>query len=186
MKELTYPFDVYYLLNNRTIILNELLTKSNLLPKRVAILSTSNTSLIKEFLEIFLLNNGISPSFYESNDFYDDVMYENKDLISFDPDIVYICTSNKSISEYPNINTFNVGEMLNKEYKRFESVWKKLEELFGCVIIQNNFDFPLYRLYGNKDAVDIHGRINYLSRLNQKFYGYVNSNNNIYICVCQN
>lgn len=85
--------------------------------------------------------------------------------------------------EYPTILTDNkvVEEMLENEYKKYESIWNKLFTKFNAVIIQNNFEYPYYRLLGNKDASDIHGRVNFITRLNQKFYDYANHNKNFYI-----
>lgn len=41
---------------------------------------------------------------------------------------------------------------------------------------------PLYRLMGNKEASDIHGKINFISRLNDEFYTYAREHDNFYIC----
>jgi FkbH-like protein len=48
-------------------------------------------------------------------------------------------------------------------------MWEKLSGGYSCPIIQNNFEYPFYRLMGNKDATDIHGRVNFVTRLNLKF-----------------
>ena len=90
MKELQYPFDVEYLIKNKKKIKKVLLEKEGLLEKRVAILGGSTTSEIKNMLEIFLLNYGIKPSFYESeyNKYYEDAMFGNKELDEFNPDIM--------------------------------------------------------------------------------------------------
>ncbi len=41
---------------------------------------------------------------------------------------------------------------------------------------------PFYRLLGNKDASDIHGKINFLTRLNMEFYDYAERHDDFYIC----
>ncbi|MCD8209127.1 MAG: HAD-IIIC family phosphatase, partial [Bacteroidales bacterium] len=53
--------------------------------------------------------------------------------------------------------------------------------VYHCPIIQNNFEYPFYRLLGNRDASDIHGATNYITRLNQKFYEYAQSHEKFYI-----
>lgn len=45
-------------------------------------------------------------------------------------------------------------------------MWQALEAEIPLPVIQNNFDRPNYRLMGNRDIWDPHGRSNYLSRLN--------------------
>ncbi len=185
MKELEYPFDVSYLISNKKKIKKELLAKPGLLPKNIAILGGSTTSEIKNMLEIFLLNHGIKPTFYESeyNKFYEDAVFGNEELDNFNPDIIYIHTTNRNIMEYPTMyNDENViNEKLNSEYEKFRIIWDKLFSKFNSTIIQNNFEYPYYRLLGNKDASDIHGKINFITRLNQKFYEYASSTKNFFI-----
>ena len=185
MKELEYPFDVEYLIKNKKKIKRELLTKSGLIDKNIAILGGSTTSEIKNMLEIFLLNYGIKPNFYESeyNKFYEDAMFGNEELDNFHPDIIYIHTTNRNIIEYPTMynDKKTINDMLENEYKKFENIWTKLFEKFNSTIIQNNFEYPYYRLLGNKDAVDIHGKTNFITRLNQKFYDYANKTKNFFI-----
>ncbi len=185
MKELEYPFDANNLLKNKKKIKRQLLEKPGLIEKNIAILGGSTTSEIKNMLEIFLLNYGIKPTFYESeyNKYYEDAMFGNEELDSFKPDIIYIHTTNRNIINYPSMydDENTIMEMLNAEYEKFKKMWDKLFEKFDCTIIQNNFEYPYYRLLGNKDASDIHGKINFITRLNQKFYDYANSTKNFFI-----
>lgn len=186
MKELEYPFDVKYLIKNKRLIKRNLLLKSNLVEKNIAILGGSTTNEIKNMLEIFLLNYGIKPNFYESeyNKFYEDAIFDNKKLNDFNPDIIYIYTTNRNIMNYPSINDEEeiINNMLHDEYCRFEKIWNNLFDKYNAIVIQNNFEYPYYRLLGNKDASDIHGKVNFITRLNQKFYDYSNKTNNFFIC----
>ena len=185
MIELQYPFDVEYLIKNKKKIKKELLLNKNLIEKNIAILGGSTTSEIKNMLEIFLLNQGIKPNFYESeyNKFYEDAVFGNEELDSFNPDIIYIHTTNRNIINYPTIYDDEelINEKLDSEYKKFEKVWNSLFEKFNAIIIQNNFEYLYYRLLGNKDVTDIHGYTNFINRLNQKFYEYANEKNNFFI-----
>ncbi len=185
MKELEYPFNVEELMKHKKKIKKELLLKENLLDKNIAILGGSTTSEIKNMLEIFLLNYGIKPKFYESeyNQFYEDAMFGNEEFDNFQPDIIYIHTTNRNIMNYPTLydDEKTIDKMLESEYKKFEKIWDQLFQKFNATIIQNNFEYPYYRLLGNKDASDRHGKINYITRLNQKFYDYANNHNNFFI-----
>ena len=184
LKELIYPFDPNYILENKRKLKKQLLSESNsFVEKNIAILGGYTTSAIKQIMELFLLNNGIKPSFYESeyNKFYEDAMFDNKELKEFKPDIIYVCTSNRNITKYPGMND-DVDGLLNDEYQQFEGIWKSLKEKYNCPIIQNNFELPYYRLMGNKDASDIHGKVNFITRLNMMFYDYARKNENFYIC----
>ena len=185
MKELEYPFDVDYLIRNKKKIKKKLLEKSNLLKINIAILGGSTTSEVKNMLEIFLLNYDIYPNFYESeyNKYYEDAIFGNEELDNFNPDIIYIHTTNRNIIEYPTMydDSETIENKLNSEYNKFQKIWDKLFSKFNCTIIQNNFEYPYYRLLGNKDASDIHGKINFITRLNQKFYDYANKTKKFYI-----
>lgn len=187
VKVLEYPFDCAYLLQNKRKIKKELLAESgSFIEKKIAILGGSTTSAIKQMMELFLLNNGIKPSFYESeyNKFYEDAMFDNEELKSFNPDIIYLHTTNRNIRNYPSIdmNKEEVNELLNSEYTFFENIWKSLKDKYSCPIIQNNFEKPYYRLMGNKDFSDIHGKVNFVNRLNSLFAEYAQNNENFYIC----
>ncbi len=185
LKELEYPFDVNYLIKNKKKIKKELLNNQGLIEKKIAILGGSTTSEIKNMLEIFLLNYGIKPSFYESeyNKFYEDAVFGNEELDNFNPDIIYIHTTNRNIINYPTMcdDEKQVQEKLESEFSKFKTVWEKLFSKFNATIIQNNFEYPYYRLLGNKDAVDIHGKTNFITKLNQKFYDYANEAKNFFI-----
>ena len=184
LKELIYPFDPNYILENKRKLKKQLLEDSNsFVEKKIAILGGSTTSAIRQMMELFLLNNGIKPSFYESeyNKFYEDAMFDNEELKSFAPDIIYICTTNRNITKYPDLNS-DVDALLNNEYEKFNGIWKSLKEKYNCPVIQNNFELPYYRLMGNKEASDIHGKVNFISRLNMLFYEYAQNNENFYIC----
>ena len=184
MKELLYPFDPNYVLENKRKIKKLLLEESNsFIEKNIAILGGYTTATVKQIMELFLLNNGIKPSFYESeyNKFYEDAMFDNPELKEFNPDIIYVCTSNRNITRYPELNE-NVDTLFNNEYQKFEGIWKSLKEKNNCPIIQNNFELPYYRLMGNKEASDAHGKVNFVTRLNLKFAEYAQKNENFYIC----
>ncbi len=185
IKELQYPFDSEYLIKNKRKIKKELLLKPGLINKNIAILGGSTTSEVKNMLEIFLLNYGIKPNFYESeyNKYYEDALFGNEELDEFKPDIIYIHTSNRNILNYPNIkdNEKEIEELLNNEYLRYEKIWEKLDNKFKAVIIQNNFEYPFYRLLGNKDVYDYHGHTNFINRLNEKFYEYARCHSNFFI-----
>lgn len=188
MKELQYPFDAEYILKKKKSIRKQLLGNfpDIRIKKRIAILGGMTTHDIKLILELFLLNYGIEPEFYESeyNQYYEDAMFPNPELESFRPDLFYICTSIRNISCFPEMSDSREAaeEKLDAVCGKFESMWSHLEEIYHCPIIQNNFEYPFFRLMGNKDASDIHGRVNFVTRLNCRFYDYAQSHEKFYIC----
>ena len=186
MKELEYPFDCDYILRKKKSIKRTLLENScGFIEKNIAILGGSTTDEIKNMLELFLLNNGIKPQFYESeyNQFWQDAMFENKELEQFKPDIIFIHTTNRNITNYPEIGNsiVEVEELLDKEFKKYKNMWMSLWQKYNCPIIQNNFEYPFYRILGNKDATANYGKVNFITKLNLKFAEYAESTANFYI-----
>ena len=187
MKTLSYPFDSSYILKKKRSIKKELLASgTGRIKKKIAVLGGSTTNEIVNILELFLLDQGIEPEFYQSEyaQFWQDAVFGNEELSSFAPDIVYVHTTSRNLSLYEfnmSASEEQINEMLENQYRHFEEVWTNLKEKFGCPVIQNNFELPFYRILGNKDATDIHGKISFIRRLNEKFAEYARQNENFYI-----
>ena len=187
MKELEYPFDAGWILSNRRKIRKELLASgTSFVEKRIAVLGGSTTSAIVQVLDLFLLNQGIKADFYESEygKYYEDACFGNDKLESFRPDLIYIHTTNRNVTAYPALSDpeQEIQALLDAEMQKFTGIWENLSKRYGCPVIQNNFELPLYRLLGNRDASDLHGRTSFLSRLNEAFYAYARTHRNFYIC----
>ena len=187
MKELEYPFDGKYIIGKKIKLRKQLISDgTSRMQKKIAILGGSTTNDIKLCMELFLLNYGIDPVFYESeyNQYYQDAMFPPDKLMEFHPDIIYVYTTNRNIASYPMLtyDKSTVMRMVENEFKKFEEIWENLSFTFHCPIIQNNFEMPVYRLMGNKDVSDFHGRRNFLQRLNDKFYEYAQEHEEMYIC----
>lgn len=186
IKELEYPFDAEYILKKKKSIKKTLLNEpTKRIKKKIAILGGSTTNDVKLMLELFLLNYGIEPEFYESeyNQYYEDAMFPNKELDNFEPDIIYIHTSNRNISAFPQFadSAEEIEIILDNEMARYKSMWDRLETKYHSPIIQNNFELPAYRLLGNRDAYDLHGKVYFISRLNMEFSRYAQTHDSFYI-----
>lgn len=186
MKELEYPFDSEYVLKKSKKIKRQLLEEGgNFLSKKIAVLGGSTTHDIIRVLEVFLLNQGIRPVFYESEyaQYWQDAMFDNPELVNFAPDMIYIHTSNRNITGYPGVTdqAEQIDALLEEQFEHFSVMWDKLAGQYHCPIIQNNFEYPFYRILGNQEAVYIQGRISFINRLNEKFYQYAREHNNFFI-----
>ncbi|MGN0656367.1 MAG: HAD-IIIC family phosphatase [Ruminiclostridium sp.] len=186
MKVFEYPFDSAYILKKQRSLKKELLSdKSSRIKKKIAILTGSTADAVKDILELFLLNYGIEPEFYlsEYGQYYEEGLFPSETLTAFKPDIVYIHTTCRNITEFPEIGDSEqqVTDRLSAQFGHFKEVWESLREKFGCTIIQNNFELPPFRLLGNSDCSDIHGRVNFVNRLNLLFADYARENQNLCI-----
>lgn len=186
MKELEYPFNAEEILKKRKSFKKALEAENkDRIIKKIAVLGGSTTHDIVNILDLFLLNYGIKAEFYESEygKYWEDVIFNNPELVSFNPDIIIIHTSNRNIITYPCVKDTEstINTLLDTEFNKYEKMWKKIEEEYHCPIIQNNFELLFYRLLGNKDISDIHGRNYFINQLNNKFYEYAQKHQNFYI-----
>lgn len=183
---LDYPLDADWLLRKKKSIKRELLNRDiKWVDKRIAILGGSTTNDIQDFLEIFLLREGIRPSFYASeyNKYWEDAMFGNPELEAFTPDVIFIHTTSRNITQWPAIamEPEQIDTLLTKQFEHFRVMWNRLADTYACPIVQNNFDRPFYRLLGNKDIADCHGWSNFVYRLNGLLYDYANAHENFFV-----
>ena len=187
MKELQYPFDGAYILKNKKKLRRELLEDgSSRVRKNIAVLGGSTTSDIVKCLELFLLDSGIEPSFYESEyaRYWQDAVFDNERLSAFSPDLIFIHTSGRNIDAPPaemSDSPEKINAMLESELERYRTMWESLKNRYACPIIQNNFELPYFRLLGNRDISDIHGRSRFTARLNDAFADYAAEHPGFYI-----
>lgn len=192
MRELEYPFDAGYLLKKSKRIKRTLLeqtaadgTPVTFLKKRIAVLGGSTTHDIIRMLELFLLNYGIEPEFYESEyaQYWQDAMFDNEELVQFHPDLIYIHTTGRNITFFPDMEDSLQGieDKLEAQMNHFRAMWEKLENTYHCPVIQNNFEFPFYRILGNRDSYDPHGKTAFIQRLNMEFARYAAQQEHFYI-----
>ena len=192
MRELEYPFDAGYLLKKSKRIKRALLeqtaadgTPVTFLKKRIAVLGGSTTHDIIRMLELFLLNYGIEPEFYESEyaQYWQDAMFDNEELVQFHPDLIYIHTTGRNITFFPDMEDSLQGieDKLEAQMSHFRVMWEKLENTYHCPVIQNNFEFPFYRILGNRDSYDPHGKTAFIQRLNMEFARYAAQQEHFYI-----
>lgn len=186
MKELAYPFDNAYIMKKKRSIKRNLLNDgSNRIEKKIAVLGGSTTNDVISCMELFLLDNGIKPVFYQSEygQYWQDAIFGNEELDEFSPDVIYIHTTIRNIQPEisPKMTLEEIENAFENEKQRFKIMWSALERKFHCTIIQNNFEMPFFRLMGNREASDVHGVVNFVTRLNMAFYEYAQKHNDFYI-----
>ena len=186
MNLLTYPFDVAMLRKKQKAIRRELLEQDVvLLEKRIAILGGSTTNMFRDFLELFLLDAGVKPIFYESEyaQYYEEAVFPNDDLSAFAPDIIFVFTTSVNLKEQPSVfETKEEAEArINREYARYQSIWDGLAARYHAVIIQNNFEMPAYLPLGSLDAVLWSGWRNTIESLNAQIAAYALTHAGMYV-----
>ena len=185
MNRLTYPFDATMLRKKQKSIRRELLGQDvSFLEKRIAILGGSTTNLFRDFLELFLLDAGIAPVFYESGyaQYYEEAVFPNEALLGFSPDIIFVFTTSLNLKEMPA--PFEKKEeaeaRIEREYVRYHNIWEGLGR-YRAVIIQNNFEMPAFLPLGSSDAVLWGGWRHTIESLNARLAQYAVEHANVCI-----
>jgi len=187
MRELNFPFDGKDIIRRRLALRKQLLADGCVrVKKRIAVLGGSTTNHIVSALELFLLNFGIEPEFYlsEYNKFYEDAVFGNPELDSFDPDVIYIHTTSRNLTmlpESPAETAETVEQKLNDQFAYFKQVWDSLKQHFSCPVIQNNFELPLFRRTGSYDGWSTAGHAAFIQRMNVMLSDYARSTRGLYI-----
>jgi len=184
--ELMQPLDTDYIMKKKKRIKRNILESVKMnVSLRIALLGGSTTAEIKNVLELFLLDKGIKPEFYESeyNKWYEDIIFDNPDLDYFKPQIVLIHTSFVNLIDLPTVtdDKVSVEALLENTFAKYVSCWEKLYQKFGCTIIQNNFEQPFHRNLGNLDCTSINGITPYVNSLNAKFALYAYEHESFYV-----
>ncbi len=182
---LAYPFDPQVVLKRRKSIRRELLAEpGERLQKRIAVLGGSTTHDIVATLELFLLDAGIQPVFYESEFglYYEEGLF-GEELERFAPELIFVHTSRRNLTELPAATDSDaeVEAKLERAYGHFETLWEGLRERFHVPVIQNNFELPFYRTLGNRDAWDPRGQTHFVERLNGKLAAYAAAHSDFYL-----
>lgn len=182
----SYPFDAGLLLKKQKSLRKAMKSDgSDRVPVKIAILGGSTADAVRDQLELFLLHYGLEPSFYlsEYGQFWQDAMFPPAALTEFSPDLVYIHTTNRNIRRFPALSDppEEVEALIDGEFAFYREMWESIREKLGCTILQNNFELPPFRLLGNADASDPHGRVRVIGELNRRFAEYAASQKNFYL-----
>ena len=184
MDPFAYPLDTATILQKKRSLKRTLLEQPGLIEKKVALLSGSTIGEIKNILELFLLRQGIKPVFYEGGYglFFENLVFDDGSLAAFAPDLIYIHTSVRNLKLWPNPGDGpeQVQQKLSAEYSRFEQAIRAALG-FGCPVICNNFDLPVYRVMGNREGSALEGRVHFVRQLNQQLASLVQASSNLYL-----
>lgn len=184
MQALEYPLDASAILQRKRRIRRELLQQDGLIDKKIAIVGGSTVGEVKNILELFLLDAGIRPTFWEGGYglYYENLVYDDGTLRSFGPDFIYIHTTGRNLCGLPEPadSPAAAEEKFAAEAARWQALWQAALA-FGCPVIQNNFEDPDVRLMGNLDGTDVRGRVRFGRRMNEQLAAFAQSHKGLYV-----
>jgi FkbH-like protein len=147
--------------------------RERLKPFRLAVLGGSTTNEVIDLLELWLLEAGFLPTIYQSEygRYHVEAVHDTQALEAFKPELIYIHTSVLNIEQFAPMQATEpeFAEYVHAELARFQQIWKSLEERLGCLVIQNNFEFPQNAILGNLDVSMTGGHTRFVSELNHEF-----------------
>lgn len=184
LQALEYPFDGEALLRKKRALRRELAAQPGLVEKKVAIVSGTTVGEVKNMLELFLLNSGIRPTFWEGpyGLYYESIAFDDGSLAAFAPDVIYIHTSVHNLQNLPvpADSAAAAEEKFAAEAARWQGLWQAAAR-FGCPVVQNNFELPDVRVLGNFDAVAAAGRVRFVRRMNALVADWAAQHANFYV-----
>jgi FkbH-like protein len=170
---LQQPLDGLAVLRKKRSLRRGLLEQtSDRRPLRVAILAGSTTGELRDMLELFLLDAGIEPTFYETDydRVFEEAMFDQARLDEFRPELIYVHTTYRNLKTIPAADAESAAfsTALDAETDRYAELWECMRVRYGCPVVQNNFEMPPLRRLGNLDAFDAHGESNFILELNRR------------------
>jgi FkbH-like protein len=174
MNAMEYPIEAEKIIRAKRSLLKQLRAKEGLPEKRIALLSGTTIGDIKSYLEIFLLDAGIRPVFFEGDygRYYEEIVFDDGKLRAFAPDVIFINTSIHNV-ELPHAadDEETADRMLDDAFEKLNELWSAASE-YKCAVIQNNFEYPRVRVMGNYDGTTPSGRVRFIRRLNERMADY--------------
>ncbi|MBP5231274.1 MAG: HAD-IIIC family phosphatase, partial [Clostridia bacterium] len=116
--------------------------------------------------------------------YWNDGMFPPEELASFRPDVIYVHTSFRNLTPFlpsPSMTPEECVSKCDEAYRHFSVLWEKLAEDYHCPVIQNNFEYPGYRLMGNRDGWDRRGVLRFVRELNERFAEYAEHAKSFYL-----
>jgi FkbH-like protein len=120
---------------------------------RIAILSNQTVVQFSQFLELFLFSAGIGSRCYvpDFGVLQQEIFDPGSGLHDFSPNILFLASSWRDLVHLPQAgdDKQKVNELVEAELSYWRLLWQTAQQRFGGQIIQNNFDSPPWRHFGN-------------------------------------
>lgn len=123
---------------------------------RVAVLGSTTTTQVASFLDLFLFAHNVDVEIYEApyGLLRQEILDPSSDLYRFKPDFIFLGVTRRDLGAMPMLSDSADAADAAAEAAagEWEKLWRVAHERLGCQIIQNNFDAPPWRVFGNLEA----------------------------------
>jgi len=139
---------------------------------RIAVLGSVTTTQLAAFLDLFLFAQNIDAEIYEApyGLLRQEILDPSSDFYAFKPDFVFLATTRRDLGAMPVVSDTpdEVQNAVDAAVGDWQSLWQMAHDRLGCQIIQNNFDAPPWRVFGNLEASQSGAPGNFIDRVNRE------------------
>jgi FkbH-like protein len=139
---------------------------------RIAILGSTTTTQVAAFIDLFLFALNIDAEVYEApyGLLRQEILDPSSDLYAFKPDFVFLATTRRDLGALPAASDTpeQVQLAVDTAVGEWQALWQTAHDRLGCQIIQNNFDAPPWRVFGNLEATQPGAPGNFVGRVNRE------------------
>jgi FkbH-like protein len=120
---------------------------------RVAVLGNTTTTQLTSLLDVFLFAHGVDAEIYEApyGLMRQEILDPGSELYRFRPQFVFLASTRRDLGPPPGASapTEDTEKAVESAISEWETFWQTAHDRLGCQIIQNNFDAPPWRVFGN-------------------------------------
>jgi len=137
---------------------------------RLAVLGSFTSEPLTQLIELFLFAGGARPEVWEADYgvFRQEILDPDSELYRFRPRVVFLATSWRDLGHLPVPTDTReaVQSLAEQEFAEWSGLWQTAHDRLGCQIIQNGFDPPPWRAFGNHELRHPAGLARYIARIN--------------------
>ncbi len=163
---LEFPFDATHLLRKRRALARSLRESNGLTPLRLAVLGGASTQEISAWLELFLLDRGVSPTVHQAgfNRYFEDTVLDPRELQAFSAEVVYLhlATDDFAPTLSPTTSEADFEAAIASARGKLQSVLDSI----SVTAVLNTLEAPALRPLGSLDATAYGGTTHFVARFN--------------------
>jgi FkbH-like protein len=138
---------------------------------RIAILGSTTTTQLAAFLDVFLFAQNVDAEIYEApyGVMRQEILDPTSDLHRFRPQLLFLASTRHDLGRLPSpSDTVEAVEAAARaEVDDWLTLWHTAHDRLGCQIIQNDFDAPPWRSFGNLEMNHPAAPGNFIDRVNR-------------------
>jgi FkbH-like protein len=139
---------------------------------RLAVLGSTTTSQLAGLLDLFLFAQNIDAEVYEApyGLMRQEILDAGSELYEFEPRFVFLGATRRDLGAMPAPSDplESVDAAANGIVEEWVGLWQAAHERLGCQIVQNNFDAPPWRTFGNLEPSQPGAPGNFINQVNRE------------------